>query len=76
MEHGSAEFQGINAMRAISCLSKKTLFAPGTRFHQGHVTFDHGTTRRAAIIDVSLQADANKGSRAFRLNAFGYGAPR
>lgn len=76
MEHGSAEFPGLNAMHAISCLSTKTRFAPGTRFHQGHVTFDHGTARRGALIDVSLQADADKGSRAFRLSARGYGAAR
>lgn len=76
MEFGSTEFPGRNAMHAMACLSKRTRFAPGTRFEQGHFTFDHRSARGAAIIDVSLQPDEEKGSWAFRLSALGYRAPR
>jgi hypothetical protein len=72
VEHGSTEFAGANVKDAISCLSKKTQFAPLMQLDSGAFSFSYGSDNRGALIDITLQQDAEVGGMAFRLEADGY----
>ena len=72
MEGGSTEFSGINVQDAITCLSKKTRFAPLMQLNYGSFSFSYGSDNRGALIDVTLREDENIGGMAFKLVADGY----
>jgi len=72
MKSSSTEFSGVNVQDAITCLSKKTRFAPLTQFNYGSFSFSYGSDNRGALIDVTLQKDEKIGGMAFRLAANGY----
>lgn len=72
MEHGSAEFAGTNVQGAISCLSKKTRFAPLFQLNSGTFSFSHGSDDRGALVDITFKEDESLGGMVFRLEAEGY----
>ena len=72
MKSSSTEFSGVNVQDAITCLSKKTRFAPLMQLNYGSLSFSYGSDNRGALIDVTLQKDEKIGGMAFRLAADGY----
>lgn len=72
IESGSTEFAGVNVQDAITCLSKKTRFAPFMQLNFGSFSFSYGSDNRGALIDINLRRDEKIGGMAFRLAADGY----
>ena len=72
MEYGSTEFAGANVKNTLSCLSKKTRFAPLMQLHNASFSFSYGSDHRGALIDITLNEDKEIGGMAFRLEADGY----
>jgi hypothetical protein len=72
MKSGAVEFSGHNALRAISCLSKRTRFATRMQLNQGLFRFDYGTDDRGANVTVSFVEDEKLGAMALRITAGGY----
>jgi hypothetical protein len=72
MEQGSIEFAGSNVKAAISCLSRKTKFAPLMELQSGAFSFSYGSDHRGALVDITLQEDPVVGGMIFRLEADGY----
>jgi hypothetical protein len=72
MENGSTEFAGLNVQNSITCLSKKTHFAPFMRLNDGSFSFSYGSDNRGALIEITLHKDRKVGGMAFRLEADGY----
>lgn len=72
MENSSTEFSGVNVQDAITCLSKKTRFAPLMQLNYGSFSFSYGSDSRGALIDITLYKDERLGGMAFRLVADGY----
>lgn len=72
MKSSSTEFSGVNVQDAITCLSKKTRFAPLMQLNYGSFSFSYGSDNRGALIDVTLKKDEKIGGMAFRLAADGY----
>jgi hypothetical protein len=72
MEHGSTEFASANVKNAITCLSRKTRFAPLLELNTGEFSFGYGSPNRGALIDISLRDDQEIGGMVFQLAADGY----
>jgi hypothetical protein len=72
MAHGSTEFAGVNARRAVSCLSRETRFAPRLSVHLIAVSFVYGTPDRGSFVDISLTEDEVVGGMALTITAEGY----
>jgi hypothetical protein len=72
MAHGSTEFAGVNARRAVSCLSRETRFAPRMSVHAIAVSFSYGTDDRGSLVDISLAEDEVVGGMALTITAEGY----
>jgi hypothetical protein len=72
MENSAIEFAGVNVKDAITCLSKKTRFAPSMNLNYGSFSFQYGSDNQGALIDITLQYDEKIGGKAFRLAADGY----
>lgn len=72
MAHSSTEFAGANVKDAITCLSRKTRFAPMMELNNESFSFSYGNDNRGALIDVTLQPDEKMGGMTFELVADGY----
>ena len=72
MGQGSAEFADANVKNAITCLSRKTHFAPLFKLNAGDFSFNYGSPNRGALIDISLRDDKAIGGMIFQLAADGY----
>lgn len=72
MKYASIEFDNLNAMRAIECLSPKTHFADHTRFRHGEFELMYGTENRGANITITFEGDEKVGGGALRIVAEGY----
>jgi hypothetical protein len=72
MGHGATEFSGNNVKEAVSCLSRKTRFAPGLEINSGAFSFSYGSDHRGALIDITFAEDDQVGGMVFRLRADGY----
>lgn len=70
--NGSTEFAGSNVKNAVSCLSRKTRFAPLMELQNGAFSFSYGSDDRGALIDITLSEDKGIGGMAFQLTADGY----
>jgi len=72
MKNASIEFAGINAERAISCISPRTKFAPLVDLRSGDFSLQYGTTSRGSLVEVKLYEDAEVGGMALSISADGY----
>ncbi len=72
VENSSTEFAGINAVRAIECLSPDTKFARPVSVHVISMQFSFGSPNRGSLVDITLQEDAEVGGMALRVEASGY----
>jgi ribosomal protein L37E len=72
MEHGYTEFADINVKNSISCLSKKTKFAPMLSLNGGEFSFSYGSDNKGALIDITFKEDPEIGGMVFRVVADGY----
>lgn len=72
MEHGAVEFSGLNATRAVSCLSPQSRFAPLLRLESGEFRFTYGTEDRGAWVNVRFNEDPKLGGMALSIVAKGY----
>ena len=72
MKNASIEFAGINAKRAISCLSPHTVFGPHLDINFGDFSFSYGTPNRGSLVAVKLYEDTKLGGMALSISADGY----
>ncbi|MBS0193229.1 MAG: hypothetical protein JSR34_03220 [Proteobacteria bacterium] len=72
LNHGSIEFARYNVTRSISCLSPRTVFAPGIKFKQGDFSITYGTPDRGSFVDVKFHEDAQLGGMALMISVHGY----
>jgi len=70
-EHSSIEFPGINALRAISCLSGVDVGELG-RLHRIEMEFAYGSGERGSNVTISLDEDQRVGGMVMRIAAEGY----
>jgi hypothetical protein len=72
MEHGATEFSDNNLERAVTCLSRKTRFAPGLSFSETGISFSYGTDDRGAMVKVRYGQDDQIGGMVLTVTAEGY----
>jgi hypothetical protein len=72
MENSSTEFAGVNAVRAIECLSPGTKFARPASVELITIHFSVGSPDRGSLVDITLQEDVDVGGMALRIEASGY----
>ena len=72
MEAGAVEFSGNNVVRALSCLSLDTHFAPRMQLNQGEFEFSFGSEQRREFVKVSFAEEPSLGAMALRITANGY----
>lgn len=70
-EHSNIEFAGINALRAISCLSGVNVGHLG-RLRRIEMEFAYGSGQRGSNVTITLDEDQRMGGMAMRITAEGY----
>jgi hypothetical protein len=70
--HSSNEFAGVNAARAINCLSPGTHFGRQASISAIAMHFSVGSEEHGSLVDVTLKSDDEVGGMALRIEAHGY----
>ncbi len=72
LKNGHVEFPGIDARRALECLSPTTHLDGRVRVDRGDFSLTFGTDERGSLVKVLFDADPEVGGMVLRITAEGY----
>lgn len=72
MEHSSIEFPGLNALRALACLSTDAKAGELGQLHRIEIEFRYGSDNRGSNVTIKLDEDKNVGGMVMFVTGEGY----